>query len=141
MSNKQNIWRRIRWILGILILLATAWFFYHEFRLNWDVIIQSKISYRPEMLVMAFLLLCTGYLINTYAWQGLINLYSSDKKISFRESMAIVNTSQLTKYLPGKVWSFALQIWWLGQRGFPKSRVFFVPRETGATKTKSERSA
>jgi hypothetical protein len=126
MSNKKRIWKWVRIILGILIIVGTAWFFYIEFRDNWNTIRSSKIEYDPLMLSGAFVFLCAAYLVNTKAWQNLINLYAQEKKVTFKESLAIVNTSQLTKYLPGKVWSFALQIWWLGQRGFSKSRVFFV---------------
>jgi hypothetical protein len=38
----------------------------------------------------------------------------------------MVNTSNLTKYIPGKVWSYALQMYWMEKEGFPKSLVLFV---------------
>ncbi len=110
----------------ILIIAGSAWFFYHEFSANWNSLLKAEISYNPSFLCIAFLLICGGYLVNTFAWQQLINHYATGRKIRFSESIAIVNTSQLTKYLPGKAWSFALQMWWMGEKGFSRPVVFFV---------------
>jgi hypothetical protein len=51
---------------------------------------------------------------------------SGKNKITFSESIATVNTSNLTKYIPGKVWSYALQMFWLEKAGFPKSLILYV---------------
>ncbi|MGE5172405.1 MAG: hypothetical protein ACM3MD_01095, partial [Betaproteobacteria bacterium] len=37
-----------------------------------------------------------------------------------------MNTSSLTKYIPGKVWSYALQMYWLVNAGFSKSLIVYV---------------
>jgi uncharacterized membrane protein YbhN (UPF0104 family) len=37
-----------------------------------------------------------------------------------------VNTSNLTKYIPGKVWSYALQMFWLSKAGYAKSHILYV---------------
>jgi glycosyltransferase 2 family protein len=126
MQNKKKIWKALRWLLVILIVAGTAWFFYREFSVNWSSLSEAGIQYDLLLLCIAFLLICGGYFVNTRAWQLLINHYATGRRMTFSESVAIVNTSQLTKYLPGKVWSVALQVWWMGERGFSRPLVFFV---------------
>jgi uncharacterized membrane protein YbhN (UPF0104 family) len=67
-----------------------------------------------------------GYLLSTYGWHVTVNALSDSSKLTFTESVATFNASSLTKYLPGKVWSYALQMYWLGARGFSKSLVVYV---------------
>ena len=78
-------------------------------------------------LCYSFLLIAASYIINTLTWRYLINSYHRElNPISVKESIAIVNTTQLAKYIPGKVWSYAVQIYWLAKRGYSKSNVLFI---------------
>lgn len=86
-------------------------------------------SYHLDVLwlyiVLSFLAIGVTYLLTSYGWHHALNALS-DHKISFRESIAVVNTSNLTKYIPGKVWSYALQMFWLSKAGYAKSHVLYV---------------
>jgi uncharacterized membrane protein YbhN (UPF0104 family) len=55
-----------------------------------------------------------------------INSLSERAKITFPQSIATVNASSLVKYLPGKIWSYALQMYWLVNGGFSKSLILYV---------------
>lgn len=121
--NKKKI---ISALLMLAVVGGTAWFFVNEFVKNWDKLTATSLEYNYIYLCLAFIFLLIAHYFSTKAWQSQMNRYATHNSINFMQSMAIVNTSRLTKYLPGKLWSFALQIWWLSERGFPKSAVFFV---------------
>ncbi|HTA88801.1 MAG TPA: lysylphosphatidylglycerol synthase domain-containing protein, partial [Polyangiaceae bacterium] len=64
-------------------------------------------------------------LLATYAWHSALNSLSSSK-VTFRQSVAATNVSGLTKYIPGKIWSYALQIYWLDGLGVKKALIVYV---------------
>jgi hypothetical protein len=73
------------------------------------------------------LLLPLGTLCSTWAWHASVkSLALGSAQIRFSQSFATVNTSSLTKYVPGKVWAYALQMYWLARLGFSKSLVLYV---------------
>jgi hypothetical protein len=55
-----------------------------------------------------------------------VNALSGARPFSPAESVAIANTSGLAKYLPGKVWGFALQAHLLSAHGVPPALPLFV---------------
>lgn len=77
-------------------------------------------------IVLSFLSILSTYLLTTYAWFLILNSLSSDPKIAYSECVATVNTSSLIKYVPGKVWSYALQMYWLAKKGFSKALILYV---------------
>jgi hypothetical protein len=112
-------------MIGFLIVAGTGYFFIREFYYNLDSIAKFKFDINWFYLITSQLLLILVTIAGTYFWQLLLKIITS-KRISFRESFAIVNTSQLTKYLPGKVWSFALQMLLLSQKGISKTIVLYA---------------
>lgn len=115
----------IKFIIGFLIVSGTGYFFIREFYANYGSI--SKFEFRINwfyLFVSQFLLIFVS-LAGTYFWQRLLGIITS-QHISFRESIAIVNTSQLTKYLPGKVWSYAIQMLLLSKKGISKTIVLYT---------------
>jgi hypothetical protein len=99
---------------------------YAEFQKNWAGIQSHGLKFDPYFTFLAFAAMLATYLLTTYGWYLTLNTLSGGNRISFRDSVAIVNTSSLTKYLPGKVWSYALQTYWLARKGFPGSLIVFV---------------
>ena len=123
MEKKNKI---VQYLLSVIVLLLTFYFFSNEFRNNW---LEIK-TYRPDihliyiMLSLGCIIAC--YLLVTYGWFENIRLFTTHKQISFTESLAFVNTTSLAKYIPGKLWSYPIQIAMLGNLGFSKSLVFHV---------------
>jgi uncharacterized membrane protein YbhN (UPF0104 family) len=122
MSRARDL---IKSAASIAIVGGVAFFFYRAFRRNWADIeaAQLKLDYPLLLLAAAFMLVC--YLLSTYAWQATVNRLSRPRRLDFSESVATFNASGLTKYLPGKFWSYALQMYWLGGVGFSKSMVVY----------------
>lgn len=111
---------------GLLILtFLVIWFFSGEIQRHWDELshVHLEISW-PYILVGALLVLA-AYLLVTVGWQYSI-LLASNKKLTFIESIGLVNISQLTKYLPGKVWSYAIQMHLLASHEISKTMVLSV---------------
>ncbi len=111
--------------LSLAVLFAVSFFFYREFQKNWGVIQSYDLKTNALFIGLSFFAIACTYLLTTYGWFFTLN-FLSDNKITFPESVALVNTSNLTKYIPGKVWSYALQMYWLAKLGFSKSRVLYV---------------
>jgi glycosyltransferase 2 family protein len=112
--------------LSALIIAAVAFFFYRAFQRNWAEIQAAQLRLEPVPLLGAGVLVLGGYLLSTYGWYISVNALSDGSRLTFKESVATFNASGLTKYLPGKVWSYALQMYWLGAVGFSKTLVVYV---------------
>lgn len=119
--------KHIKVILSVIIIGLVAYFFTSEFKKNWQEILAMNLRLNFSLLAGSVFFMVLAYLGNTLTWRYLINSFHPDlSPISIKESIAIVNTTQLAKYIPGKVWSYAVQIYWLSKRGYPKSNVFFI---------------
>jgi uncharacterized membrane protein YbhN (UPF0104 family) len=117
--------RTIKTVFSILILIAVSLFFFKALQNNWVYVQSYDFKLQVHFIVLAFCSIITTYLLATYSWLLILNSLS-EKKLSFVEGIAVVNTSNLTKYIPGKIWSYALQMYWLLDGGFPKSLIIYV---------------
>lgn len=115
----------IKYIIGFLIVAGAGYFFIREFYANYDSISKFNFKINWFYLLASQLLLILVSISGTYFWQLLLKIITS-RQVNFSESLAIVNTSQLTKYLPGKVWSFALQMLLLSKKNISKTVVLYV---------------
>lgn len=112
--------------LATAVLVAcVVVFFYRAFERNWTSIRSHDFQLRPGYLLAAAAGALATSLLGTLAWSTSLNALSSSK-IRFRQSVAAVNASGLTKYIPGKIWSYALQMYWLNGLGFAKALVVYV---------------
>jgi len=118
--------KRLKIVAYAAIFGGIGIFFVRAFRQNWATVQAHDFRFHVGYLCAAVACVCVSYLIGTRAWQVGINGMSGTVKLSFSESVAAVNASSLTKYLPGKVWSYALQMYWLANAGFSKSLVMYV---------------
>ena len=113
-------------ILSYLVILVIFILLFAEFRKNWASVQSHELDFNPYFTFLTVAAMFATYLLTTYGWHVALNTLSEGSRISFRDSVAVVNTSNLTKYLPGKIWSYALQTYWLGRKGFSNSLIVFV---------------
>ncbi|MGV8059410.1 MAG: lysylphosphatidylglycerol synthase domain-containing protein [Smithellaceae bacterium] len=121
MQNKSLI----KYLIGFLIVAGASYYFIREFYANYDSI--SKFDFKINwfyLSVSQFILIFVTF-AGTYFWQRLLEMITS-RQISFKESIAVVNTSLLAKYLPGKVWSYAFQMLLLSKKGISKTVVLYA---------------
>jgi uncharacterized membrane protein YbhN (UPF0104 family) len=123
MSRSRELLKRV---VSIAIIASVAFFFYRAFQRNWAEIRAANLTLSYPLLFVAALAMLVCYLLSTYAWHVTINHLSEQRKLRFSQSFSTFNASGLTKYLPGKVWSYALQMYWLGNAGFSKAMVVYA---------------
>jgi uncharacterized membrane protein YbhN (UPF0104 family) len=116
----------VRQLFVLLIVLGVGFFFWRAIRQNWAQIQAHRFVPSYGFITLAFATAVASSLLGTYAWQVTLNALSGKRDMTFAKSVATVNTTSLTKYLPGKFWSYALQMYWLARSGYSKSLVLYV---------------
>jgi uncharacterized membrane protein YbhN (UPF0104 family) len=116
----------LKYVAGPVIVACIAYFFYRAFQGNWASIRAQHLEFQPEYLALAVVCMLVTYLVPTYGWQLTINTLGGGNELTFSQTVATVNSSNLVKYVPGKVLTYALQVYWLANRGFSKSLVVYV---------------
>jgi uncharacterized membrane protein YbhN (UPF0104 family) len=117
--------RLLKPALSVVFIICFAWFFTAAFRRNWASLRAHEFHIEPVYLALALVATLVTMLLATYAWYTSLNALGTSR-ISFRQSVAATNISGLTKYVPGKIWSYALQMYWLDGLGFSKSLILYV---------------
>ncbi|HYP77280.1 MAG TPA: lysylphosphatidylglycerol synthase domain-containing protein [Polyangiaceae bacterium] len=123
MSRLRSV---IKPIASTLIFVCIGLFFWRAFSHNWAEIRAHHFELNYPLLVLAFAAIAASYIPATYGWHVAVNALSSVNKVTFAQSFATVNTSGLTRYVPGKVWNLALQMYWLTKLGISKPLVVYV---------------
>ncbi len=123
-STKQR--HLLKQALVVAIVGGIAFFFWRAVRDNWAQIQQHDFELHPALLGASFVAVVSASLLPTYAWQLALHGLSGRRDMTFANSVGAVNSSSLTKYLPGKFWSYALQMYWLAQSGYSKTLVLYV---------------
>lgn len=121
----MNVRATVRSAILLVFLGGIFWFFQREIQRHWEELQRVDLDIRLPWIAAALGCVLVGYLLATAGWRIAIRL-ASGKQLTLVESIGLVNISQLTKYLPGKVWSYAIQMHLLGSRGIPKTVVLSV---------------
>jgi len=121
-----RITNALRNFLSLAVIIGVAFFFYKSFQLNREAMQAHPFNPDYFFLALSFGCVLTTYFLSTCGWRLALNALSADGRISFTQSVAVVNTGNLIKYIPGKVWSYALQMYWLSASGFSKPVVLYV---------------
>jgi len=116
----------IKFALSTLVLGCIAVFFYRAFAQNWSSVRAQKLTFHYGYLLLGLGCIFATYLVPTYGWQLTVNALSRSGRLSFTQAIAVANSTNLTKYIPGKIWSYALQMYWLAGAGFSKTLVVYI---------------
>jgi hypothetical protein len=125
-EKKMTRSRLVQVALGLILFALTGFFFAREFSKNWEGIKATAFALNLPLLVSSFILIVLSYLVNTKAWCRGINLYSPLRPFSFSDGIGMVNTTQLTKYIPGKVWGYAMQVVLVDRKSVPPANVIYI---------------
>jgi glycosyltransferase 2 family protein len=120
-----NFKKILRYFLASFAIVAVIYFFYDQFKRNWDSIQAYHFSLNGYYLSAAFATMIIAFLMETYIWQTCMNHYLK-KKLRFVESITFLNTSNLFKYIPGRLWAYTVQISMLAKKNIAKSLVLYV---------------
>ncbi len=117
----------IKRAVSVAVVGCIGYFFWRTFRSNWAMISGLKLQPNYLFVALAFSSMIVGALLATWAWHVSVNaLTESGNRITARQSIATVNAGSLTRYVPGKIWSYAFQMYQLANLGFSKSLVLYV---------------
>jgi len=109
------------------IVACIGYFLWRAFRRNWSTIREQPLHPNYLFVALAFASVIVASLLAAWAWHLSVNYLSQDDtRITLGQSVATVTASGLTKYVPGKIWAYALQVYWLTNLGFSKSLVLYV---------------
>jgi len=117
---------RVKRALATLIVVSVVVFFWRALEHNWHAVSQHSFTLNYPLLLISLIGVLGTSLLSTYAWQLTINALSHQPDMTFGRSVATVNTTGLTKYLPGKFWSYALQMYWLSRLGYSRALVLYA---------------
>ena len=121
----MNYKKKLQYVLAAVAITAMVYFFYDQFKRNWDSIQAYHFSLNGYYLAAAFAAMLIAFLLDTYIWQICMNHYLN-KKLGFLESIAFLNTSNLFKYIPGRLWAYTVQIALMAKKNIAKSLVLYV---------------
>lgn len=112
--------------LSVALVLLFVLFFYQEFNRHWDAVRSYHLAINWIYLLLGMLMMIANYLCTTMSWHLGVNSFDHHKKLGYAESFALLNISQLGKYMPGKLWSYLVQIYWLASKGVPKTTALYL---------------
>lgn len=113
-------------LLSVVVVALFVVFFYKEFKENWESFRTFHLQISWGYIVSGILMMIANYLCTTLSWHIGVNCFDNPQKLKFTQSIALVNIPQLGKYIPGKLWSYVFQIYWLASKGFPKTTILYL---------------
>lgn len=122
----MNTGKILRIAAFLIIIILISYFYFLEFNKNWSSLQDFKFIIRAHYLFLSLLLFLIGYFLETYIWQVCINKHIGRPLLNFAQSIAVVNSSGLLKYLPGRIWTYTAQVLWLKKYGISKSVILYV---------------
>ena len=118
--------KKVSYFLSLAVIIVVAYFFYREFKSNWEVLHNYQFSIKLNYIIISFVLISIAFLIDAFIFQICINKYVERKKVSFLTSVVILSTSNLFKYIPGLIWGYTAQILWFSKKGIAKYKILYA---------------
>jgi hypothetical protein len=88
---------------------------------NWTQVRDASFSFQPFVLIFATLIFAFSYFIQIWAWYLITLALRIDIPLS--ETLRSWLTSQLGKYLPGKIWLLLSRFYFYESKGKPKKSI------------------
>jgi glycosyltransferase 2 family protein len=107
----KKYWSLLKNFIFLIIFILVSFFFYNEILRNYDSISSIAFKFNYGFLALAGICIASISLSATLAWHVLIHSFPVEKKLTLLQSFSITNISALLKYIPGKVWTYAVQLY------------------------------
>jgi len=120
-----NFKKALQYLLALIVIVSVGYFFYLEFKKNWDAIRTYHFSVNLYYILISLFIMMIGFLMETYIWHVFVNDYLS-QKLTFRESITLYNTTAMFKYIPGRIWSYTAQIALMSSKGISKAVLIYI---------------
>jgi len=114
--------RIIKAILKVTVILGIFYFLGRALYRNWSQIDFKQLHFNVPLLIVSFFFLFGFFLMFTFGWK--LILKELGVSLPFLKCLKIIFYSQLGKYLPGKVWTFAGRMYFCQKMGIASSKTF-----------------
>ena len=121
-----NIRKTLRILVALSIIILIGFFYSLEVRKNWASLQNFKLVINIYYLIISLSSYLLSYLLETYIWKVCINKHLGRPELNFLKSIAVVNASGLFKYLPGRIWTYTAQLFWLKKYNISKPIILYV---------------
>lgn len=112
---------RTKQILAIVVLIVAFGFILHQLITGWQKIESFEWDFSPWWLALSVVFIFINFLMNTAAFAWIAEALG--QPIKFRTTFYIFFTSQLGRYIPGKIWIFLAQAYLAEQLGIRRAVV------------------
>ena len=118
--------KKVSYFLSLAVIIVVAYFFYREFKSNWETLHNYQFSIKLNYIIISFVTTSIAFLIEAFIFNICINQYVERKNITFLTSVVILNTSNIFKYIPGLIWGYTAQILWFSKKGIAKYKILYA---------------
>jgi len=108
--------------IKICIILSIFYFLGKNLYRNWGQIDFKQLHFNVSLLIVSVFFLLGFFLVFAIGWKSILK--GIGVSLPFFKSLKIIFYSQLGKYLPGKIWTWAGRIYFCQQLGIPTSKTF-----------------
>jgi len=114
--------RIIKAILKVTVILGIFYFLGRVLYRNWSQIDFKQLHFNVPLLIVSIFFLFGFFLMFAFGWK--LILKELGVSLPFLKGLKIIFYSQLGKYLPGKIWTFAGRIYFCQKIGISNSKTF-----------------
>ncbi|MEO0092026.1 MAG: lysylphosphatidylglycerol synthase domain-containing protein [candidate division WOR-3 bacterium] len=107
--------RSLRIIIYIIILGIIFYFMAKYFYTNWHKVPFNQLRFNYWFLALSYLIWFIGFPFNAYIWKKNIEIIG--EKISFIQGLRITALAALPRYIPGRIWGIAGQVYLTKKEG------------------------
>ncbi len=104
-----------RIIIYIIILGIIFYFLAKYFYTNWHKVPFNELRFNYWYLALSYLIWFAGFPLNAYIWKRNIEIIG--EKISFLQGLRITAIAALPRYIPGRIWGIAGQVYLTKKEG------------------------
>jgi len=113
---KKFIIKILTWSFVFLVF----WFLISNLIVNWQEVRAFEFSLNWFYLTISFLFLFLSFIILALAWRYILIKLDKEKTLSLKDTFHIYFTSELAKYMPGKVWNILGMVYLGAKKGLNK---------------------
>ena len=114
--------RTLQRIAKTFVVVTIFYFLGRSLYRNWRQVDFMHLHFNVPLLMVSFFFLWTYSLLSVYGWRLILKRLNIS--LSFLKGLRIFFYSELGKYLPGKIWTFAGRMYFCQKIGIPNSKTF-----------------
>ena len=117
-------WKKLfKSLIYLFLTLAVLYFLYRNINYNWRQLLEYEFNLNFSLFIFSLVIMLLTLLLLPMSWRVVLKGFNI--KLSFTKSYIFMNISQLGKYLPGKLWIFIGQTYYIAKEGKSKTLGFF----------------